>query len=182
MSHGETNWPFLMLMAFSVLAAATSRSVWRQRNAGICSTSTTSATRNTSTASWTSVSTGTPTVSFTFCRMRRPFAKPGPAETLERGAVRLVVRGLEDVRNLQRLGDAGDALRHLERVLFRFDHAGSGDEEELAIADGYVAEFERTSFAHDMSARLDWTLNVIESQTHASISIDRKAIATSSSQ
>ena len=40
MSHGARNWPFLTLTTRPVSAAATSRSVWRQRNAGICSTST----------------------------------------------------------------------------------------------------------------------------------------------
>jgi hypothetical protein len=43
MSHGARNWPFLMLIALPVAAAASSRSVWRLRKAGICSTSTASA-------------------------------------------------------------------------------------------------------------------------------------------
>jgi len=38
MSQGARNWPFLMLMARPVAAAASRRSVWRQRKAGICST------------------------------------------------------------------------------------------------------------------------------------------------
>ena len=42
-SGGDTNWPFLILTARPELPAATSKSVWRQRNAGICSTSQTSA-------------------------------------------------------------------------------------------------------------------------------------------
>lgn len=41
MTDGAQNWPFLMLMVFMVLPAATRRSVWRQRNAGIWSTSAT---------------------------------------------------------------------------------------------------------------------------------------------
>ena len=44
MSQGARNWPFLTLIARPVSAAARSRSVWRQRKAGIWSTSTTSAT------------------------------------------------------------------------------------------------------------------------------------------
>ena len=39
MSQGAMNWPFLILTALPVWAAATSRSVWRQRKAGICKTS-----------------------------------------------------------------------------------------------------------------------------------------------
>lgn len=35
------NWPFLMLITFPVFPAATKRSVWRHRNAGICMTSAT---------------------------------------------------------------------------------------------------------------------------------------------
>ena len=43
MASGERNWPFFMFTIFPVSAAATRRSVWRQRNAGICSMSTYSA-------------------------------------------------------------------------------------------------------------------------------------------
>ena len=43
MSSGARNCPFLMLTTLPVRAAATSRSVWRDRNAGICRTSATSA-------------------------------------------------------------------------------------------------------------------------------------------
>ena len=63
MSQGARNWPFLMLIARPVLAAATSRSVCRDRKAGICSTSTASATRAHCSGSCTSVSTGRPTLS-----------------------------------------------------------------------------------------------------------------------
>ena len=45
MSQGARNCPFLTLTARPVRAAATRRSVWRQRKAGICRTSTASATR-----------------------------------------------------------------------------------------------------------------------------------------
>ena len=44
MSQGARNWPFLTLTTRAGAAAATSRSVWRHRKAGICRTSTTSAT------------------------------------------------------------------------------------------------------------------------------------------
>src|SRR5258708_2957271 len=41
MSHGARNWPFLMLIAHPVFAAASIRSVWRESNAGIWIMSTT---------------------------------------------------------------------------------------------------------------------------------------------
>ena len=43
-SQGARNWPFFMLTGFPVAATASMRSVWRQRNAGVWSISTTSAT------------------------------------------------------------------------------------------------------------------------------------------
>ena len=60
MSQGARNWPFLTLTGLPVAAAASSRSVWRQRKAGICSTSTTSATAAHCSGSCTSVTTGQP--------------------------------------------------------------------------------------------------------------------------
>ena len=72
MSSGATNWPFFKLTPRPVLATATTRSVCRQRKAGICSTSTTSATRAHCAASCTSVRTGTP-------RLVRISAKIGSA-------------------------------------------------------------------------------------------------------
>ena len=45
MSHGARNCPFLTLTTRPVFAAATNRSVCRQRNAGICKISTAAATR-----------------------------------------------------------------------------------------------------------------------------------------
>src|SRR5690606_12617604 len=78
MSRGARNWPFLMLTTRPVRAAATSRSVCRERNAGICRTSTASATRSACQGSWMSVSTGTPSVSRMRFRMRTPSSRPGP--------------------------------------------------------------------------------------------------------
>ena len=43
-SQGLKNWPFLMLTGLPCEQAATMKLVWRHRNAGVCSTSTTSAT------------------------------------------------------------------------------------------------------------------------------------------
>src|ERR1044071_6653262 len=59
MSPGARNWPFLMLTGFPAPAAAWIKSVCRQRNAGVCSTSTTAAATFISSMAWTSVSTGT---------------------------------------------------------------------------------------------------------------------------
>jgi len=44
-SPGERNWPFLMFTGRPAEAAAWMKSVWRQRKAGVCSTSTTAADR-----------------------------------------------------------------------------------------------------------------------------------------
>jgi hypothetical protein len=85
MSQGARNWPFLMFMARPVLAAATIRSVCRHRNAGICSTSTASATGAHCSGACTSVSTGTPKVSRSSARIGRLFSMPRP-----RAAVALV--------------------------------------------------------------------------------------------
>ena len=89
MSQGARNWPFFTLTTRPVLAAATSRSVCRHRKAGICSTSTTSATARIAPASCTSVTTGTPSVSRISAKIGsasrgRCRAPPGS------GAVRLV--------------------------------------------------------------------------------------------
>ena len=97
MSQGARNWPFLTLTARPVAPAASSRSVWRHRKAGICSTSTASATGAHCSASCTSVSTGqADSVSRISARIGRRFASPSPRAALERGAVRLVEAGLVD--------------------------------------------------------------------------------------
>src|SRR4051812_37802004 len=82
MSSGARNWPFFTFTARPVLPAARSRSVWRQRKAGICKTSATSAAGAHCDASWTSVSTGRPVSAFTLARMRRPSSSPGPRNDL----------------------------------------------------------------------------------------------------
>ena len=60
MSQGARNWPFLTLIAAPVRPAASRRSVCRDRKAGICSTSTASATGAQWSGRWTSVRTGQP--------------------------------------------------------------------------------------------------------------------------
>ncbi len=78
MSQGAMNWPFLTLTILPVAAAATTRSVWRHRNAGICSTSATAAAASTWATSWTSVRIGTRWRPRTEARISRPFSMPGP--------------------------------------------------------------------------------------------------------
>ena len=78
MSHGARNWPFLMLTARPVRAAATIRSVWRQRKAGICRMSTTSAAGAHWSISCTSVSTGRPVTSRISAKIGRAWPRPTP--------------------------------------------------------------------------------------------------------
>ncbi len=77
-SQGDRNWPFLMLTGLFCEQAATMKLVCRQRNAGVCSTSTTAATSASGVSSCTSVSTGTPICSRTRARILRPSSMPGP--------------------------------------------------------------------------------------------------------
>ncbi len=78
MSRGAMNCPFLMLTGLPVRAAATRRSVWRQRNAGIWSTSTTSAAMAACAGSWTSVRMASPVRALTSESTRSPASSPGP--------------------------------------------------------------------------------------------------------
>jgi hypothetical protein len=82
MSPGARNWPFLMFTGLPLTAHARMKSVWRQRNAGVCRTSTTATAGPISSSSCTSVSTGTPTWRFTSDRMRRPSSSPRPRKLL----------------------------------------------------------------------------------------------------
>ena len=77
-SHGERNWPFLMFTGFPQRATAWMKLVWRHRNAGVWSTSTTDATSSIGVSSCTSVITATPTSLRTRSRIRSPFSRPGP--------------------------------------------------------------------------------------------------------
>ena len=65
MTEGAQNWPFLIWMTRPVRAAAATRSVWRQRKAGIWMMSATAATASACPGSWMSVTMGTPYVAFT---------------------------------------------------------------------------------------------------------------------
>jgi hypothetical protein len=71
----------------------------------------------------------------------------GTPETRDRGAIRFVIRGFEDIGDAEIAGDALDGISHHAGMLFALDNAGAGDEEELATANRDVADFE-VVFAH----------------------------------
>ena len=72
----------------------------------------------------------------------RAFGEAGSAEAGDRGAVGLVVGGLEDVWHAEIAGDALDGIGHHAGVLLALDDAGAGDKKELAAADRDGADFE----------------------------------------
>ena len=78
MSAPDRNCAFLIFTVLPVFAAATSRSVWRQRNAGIWITSTTSPTGAACHDSWMSVRSFSPHFARTSASIRSPFSSPGP--------------------------------------------------------------------------------------------------------
>jgi hypothetical protein len=81
-SHGAMNCPFFTFTTRPVRPHASSRSVWRARNAGTCSTSHTSATAAACPHSWTSVVTGRPVARFTASSVFSPSWRPGPRNDL----------------------------------------------------------------------------------------------------
>ena len=76
------------------------------------------------------------------------FCDAGAAEGVDGGAVRLVVTGFEDVRNLEIGGDALDGVGHAAGVRLGLDDAGAGDEEERAAAERDAAEVEAGGVRH----------------------------------
>ena len=138
-SQGDRNWPFLMLTGLPWEAALTMKFVCRHRKAGVCSTSTTAATSASGVSSCTSVSTGTPMLAAHVVEHLQAALDAGAAEARARGAVRLVVGGLEDERDAERGGHflelAGDVLGE-RRAL---DDAGTGDQEERPVGADLVA-------------------------------------------
>lgn len=70
------------------------------------------------------------------------FDEAGPAKALDRGAVGLVVAGLEDVGDAEVRGDVLNSVRHLPRMSLGLDNAGTADKEELAAAYRNVADIE----------------------------------------
>ena len=66
-----------------------------------------------------------------------------PAIAADRRAVRLVIRRFENKWEVQRTRHALDDLRHAQRVLFTLDHAGTGNEKQIAGANADVIDLER---------------------------------------
>ena len=63
----------------------------------------------------------------------KPAVEPRTTVGVERGAVRLVVGGLEDVRDLEFLSSGCQAFRHPQRVALAFDDTGPGNDEQPMI-------------------------------------------------
>ncbi len=147
MSHGDRNWPFLMLTGLPWRATFWMKSVCRHRNAGVCSTSATAATSASGVYSCTSVSTGTPIWLLTVSRIFNPFRQAGAAIALVRGAVGLVERGFVDERDAQPPGDVLEPAGGIQRQLLGFDHAGTGDQEQGSVQ----ADLETTQLHHDVT-------------------------------
>ena len=142
MSHGAMNCPFLTLTTRPVFAAATTRSVWRQRKAGICSTSRTSAAGATCLDGMDVGEHRNPERFLHLGEDAEPFVETGAAEGGDRGPVRLVVGCLEDERDtetpLQMRHQPFGAAQRRGLVL---DHAGTGDEDERPFpADLYSSD------------------------------------------
>ena len=78
MSQGARNWPFFTFTTLPVLAAAMSKSVWRERNAGICRISTCGATRAHCSSLWMSVRTGRPSFSRSSSNIGMAASRPAP--------------------------------------------------------------------------------------------------------
>ena len=117
MSHGARNWPFFTFTTRPVSAAATSRSVWRQRKAGICSTSAACATCR---ALRRLVHVGEHrdfSVSRISAKIGSAALEPDAARARPAGAVRLVERGLVDEPDADASRDLLQRGGHFQRVL-----------------------------------------------------------------
>ena len=123
----------MTLTALPVRAAAINRSVWRQRKAGICSTSTACAASAHCAGSCTSVSTGRPSDFADFGEDRQRVFEPDAARGAAGRAVRLVERGLEHEADAASGRDLLQRARDFEGVGADFELAGAGDEGERQI-------------------------------------------------
>ena len=105
--------------------------------------------------SCTSVSTGRP-VRWRSAEDARALLQAGAAETVDAGAVGLVVAGLEDVRDAEVGGDALDGVGQGARMGLGLNDAGAGDQEKLARADMYGADFKGVAHESDCKAKGRW--------------------------
>ncbi len=79
---------------------------------------------------------------FYFLQDAQAFLESGATEAFQGRAVGLVVGRFENERDVQGAGDALDDFRHANGVLFTFDDARAGDQEESAGTDADVVELE----------------------------------------
>ena len=131
MSAGARNCPFFTLTARPVAAAASSRSVCRQRKAGICSMSQTCGRRRAACSGrWMSVVTGSPVARRTVSSTASPSSIPRP-----RNAPALVRLALSnDALKTTWIGSRAASLTSASAICrqsdLRLDDAGAGDHEE----------------------------------------------------
>ena len=81
----------------------------------------------------------------------KALAYTGSAETIQRGAIGLVVGSLEDEWEAQRPRHPFDDLGHANGVIFALDDTGTGDEEEIASADYRIADLEPFTHEDDLT-------------------------------
>ncbi len=133
MSPGAMNWPFLMLTGRPVRAAATSRSVWRARKAGIWSTSTTSATGVGLLGQVDVRQHGHVELLAHGGQYLKPALEPDAAEGGDAGAVGLVEGRLEDEGQPQAGAGLLEPAGDVQAELAALDDARAGhDQERLA--------------------------------------------------
>jgi hypothetical protein len=142
MSCGARNWPFLMFTGLPDCAAAWMKSVWRHRNAGVCSTSTTLAASVMSSVGVHVGQHGQAEFALHLGQDLEALVAARAAEAGARGAVGLVEAALEDERDAQRRGDFLQRAGGVHLQLLGLDHAGAGDQEEGPVQpDVESAEF-----------------------------------------
>ena len=69
------------------------------------------------------------------------FFQARSAKAGHRGAVGLVIRGLEDIGDAEIGGNALDGVRHFAHMRFAFDHTRTGNKKQLSRADMDAAYF-----------------------------------------
>src|SRR5207248_1924805 len=73
-----------------------------------------------------------------FSENAQALGEPGPAITAYGCAIRLIVRGFENERQVERARDAFDHLGHKQGVLFALDDAWPCNKEQTTIANVYA--------------------------------------------
>src|SRR5690606_4207624 len=69
----------------------------------------------------------------------QPCGEPRPAEAVDRRAVRLVERRLEDERHPEPAGNRREPLGRMQHERLAFDHARTGDDEKRSVLAGLEA-------------------------------------------